>query len=274
MVDRKKLRGETIMDRVSEVSLSLDENITAYLIGGLGMYHHGLKAVTKDIDIVFLSGKELSDLIKILKKLGYRRPEHLPDVYLQMGTQAMLEGSDGFLFDMFLKRVCGCLELSDGMVSRSEIIELAGNLTLKVVSPEDIFLFKSITSRPDDLEDMANIAAGGLDWEIIEQELRGQPDYWKWLMMYFIRLEELEEEYAVVPPNMPEIMKEAEIAAGIGLILTRLEGNPISETDALDMLDRKDKDFSMKAIEKMKELELISIRDGMIHPRKNDNQRA
>jgi hypothetical protein len=41
-------------------------------------------------------------------------------------------------------------------------------------SKEDIFLFKGITEREADLDDMRLLAESGLDWEVIRQECRNQ----------------------------------------------------------------------------------------------------
>ena len=38
-----------------------------------------------------------------------------------------------------------------------------------------------MTSRDDDLEDMATIVGHGLNWESIEDELKSQSEYWKLL---------------------------------------------------------------------------------------------
>ncbi len=264
MVERKKYDIDSIMKIVARISTSLERSVDCYLIGGLGLIHHGLKAATKDIDIVFNSREEMSFVITHLRTLGYEKPDYLQDVYLQMGTQAILIGPEGFMFDMFVKRVCGCLEITQGMMERSTPIELEGKLKVKKISVEDIFLFKSITSRPDDLVDMANIVAGGIDWNIITNELKAQPDYWKWLMRYFIRLEELEEQFGVTPPLKNEILIEAEIAAGMGLILTRLDTGTISKDDAMYLLDKNDSKFGRTVLEKMIELEMIRIIAGSI----------
>jgi hypothetical protein len=270
MVERKKFEGKKIFDIITTISRELDAPVTAYLIGGLGMIHYGAKAATKDVDMVFRTKEDLKRFEDVLRKNGYAEPEYLPKVYHGLGTQAMLIGPEGFLFDMFVLVVCGCLEVSEGMRSRSDTMDLEGNLELRVVSPEDIFLFKSITSRPDDLADMATIAGRGLEWDTIESELRGQRNYWKWLTRYFIRLEELEEEFGIVHPKMEKLEEEAEIAAGIGLILTRLEYQSPTEKEAKDLLDEEDEDFSTAVLEKMKELDLIIVKNGRIQMKKKE----
>ena len=43
-------------------------------------------------------------------------------------------------------------------------------LQIYTASKEDLFLFKSVTNREDDLDDTAKLAQSGLNWSIISQE--------------------------------------------------------------------------------------------------------
>ncbi|HUV80351.1 MAG TPA: hypothetical protein VMW40_05970 [Candidatus Bathyarchaeia archaeon] len=104
---------------------------------------------------------------------------------------------------------------------------------------------------------MAIIAGYGLDWKIIEQELRNQQDYWKWLPHYYRSLEELEVEYSIIAPSKKRLEKEAEIAMGIGVILNRLEEHLLSLDDVSKILDADDLTFSREVLKRMKTLGLI-----------------
>ena len=62
------------------------------------------------------------------------------------------------------------------MKSRSEPLEVRGKLTVKMGSTEDIFLFKSVAGRTDDIEDMNMLVQSGLDFETIRDELETQTE--------------------------------------------------------------------------------------------------
>ena len=175
----------------------------------------------------------------------------------------MFERPGGYRFDIFVQRVCGKLILSKKMRERSAGISLPGKLNLNVVSTEDIFLFKSITGREDDLSDMRMIAVSGLDWSIIEKEMREQPSSWRWNVMFYQGLLALEDEYSIISPLKEKFRIEAEISAGIGIALSKLEGHPISYSNLLEAID-EDAVFSKAVIDRMNELDLIHEENGLI----------
>ena len=86
------------------------------------------------------------------------------------------------------------------MKERSKKMYERYNFSLYVASIEDIFLFKAITTRPDDLADMASLAGKEIQWNIVEEETRSQDESWKWIGRLHGRLEELEDEYGIPSP--------------------------------------------------------------------------
>ncbi len=257
MTERKEFEKLQLFDILERVSEKLEKEIQGYLIGGLAMISYGTKFVTKDVDIVFDSHKNAPVFVKAMKNIGFREARNLTTEYLNLEAHQVLESDDGSRFDIFVNTVCNCLELTEGMKNRAHEVFVSGNLQLFAIAPEDIFLFKSVTNRPDDLADMAIIAGYGLDWKIIEQELRNQQDYWKWLPHYYRSLEELEVEYSIIAPSKKRLEKEAEIAMGIGVILNRLEEHPLSLDEVVKILDADDLTFSLEVLKRMKSLGLI-----------------
>lgn len=57
---------------------------------------------------------------------------------------------DDFRIDLFHSNVCGGFSLSPQMINRAMKIEEFQNLTINLSSPEDIFLFKTMTEREVD----------------------------------------------------------------------------------------------------------------------------
>ena len=140
---------------------------------------------------------------------------------------------------------------------------LPGKMRLYVVSPVDIFVFKSITGRDEDLKDMVSIADKGLNWDIIDEEMRDQPNSWRWNVMFYQSLLALEEEYSIRSPLKDKFRKEVEISAGIGIALSKLEEHSIPYSNLLETIDL-DVGFSKDVIDRMRELDLILEENGLV----------
>jgi hypothetical protein len=82
--------------------------ITLYLIGGGAMAFYGLKDSTKDIDIILTNSEQLSSLQNALSALGYKKPAQalITKTYCKMQTNAIMENTDGFRWDLFINKVC------------------------------------------------------------------------------------------------------------------------------------------------------------------------
>jgi len=79
------------------------------------------------------------------------------------------------------------------------------------MSPEDIFLFKGITERHADLDDMRILAEAGLDWQIIERECMTQEKSGRWSYMLGTRLMELRAESGIISPIIRMLMDRADM---------------------------------------------------------------
>lgn len=150
--------------------------LTLFLIGGGAMTFYGLKDSTKDIDIILTSIEDLKNLKTTLETIGYKEPELvlITRAYSHMQTNAILENQDGFRWDLFINKVCNALTLSATMKQRANQLYKGDRLTVLITSKEDVFLFKGITEREADLEDMRILAESGLNWRIINQECQKQ----------------------------------------------------------------------------------------------------
>jgi hypothetical protein len=139
---------------LSDSGVKLSRKVSAYLIGGCAMTFMGRKVATKDIDVVFGSLDEAKEFTNALSQLGFVSMKSLTGPYAAMGTFAIVENSRVMCFDIFDRQVCRALELSTGMKSRARLYRTFGSLQVHLMAPEDIFLFKGITEREADLDDM------------------------------------------------------------------------------------------------------------------------
>ncbi len=89
-----------------------------------------------------------------------------------------------------------------GSFFRFENTETAGvgRPRINLVSPEDTFLFKSVTERAGDLDDMALLAERSLDWDVILSECVHQSRDVILGAFLAIRLQELDEAKGIVSP--------------------------------------------------------------------------
>ncbi len=62
------------------------------------------------------------------------------------------------------------------MRERSESFLATDQLSVRLISTADIFLFKSVAGRDDDIEDMNMLVQTGLDYDVIRDELEAQID--------------------------------------------------------------------------------------------------
>jgi len=140
------------------------------------MAFRDLKNTTKDIDLIVTSGDDLQQLQTVLLANGYEIVKDPGEEYDELGAQRTLENDDGCRIDVFNQQVIDKLVLSSGMRQRSERYLDAGELSVELVSAEDIFLFKAVAGRTDDIEDMFGLIQLALDFDVIEDELAQQID--------------------------------------------------------------------------------------------------
>ena len=262
MANRNKFPQDKLVKALDEIAIQLPKSIEAYLIGGLAMIFHGAKLATKDVDIVFMDPESAQTFIETAQKIGFNRTENLQEEYIDLGTRCVLEGKDGVRFDIFIEKVCNALTFSSGMKSRAEKKYDKKMLKLYVSSIEDIFLFKAITSRPDDLADMATITGKEIQWNIIRDEVKTQPDNWKWISRLYLRLLELEEEYSIPSPLKTELKDEAEIGEAIGILIMKWENSSFTFDNAQKALDEDDNEFIKIVLQEMKRLNIIEEKNG------------
>ncbi|NOR59959.1 MAG: hypothetical protein GQ469_04940 [Methanosarcinales archaeon] len=228
MFDRKYLKNE--IDKLDGV---LTEHIKLYLIGGGSMSFQNLKDATKDIDVVVRSENDMNLLKSALAQMGYSVPA-IRGPYKQMQASAIMENKDGFRWDIFVNVVCGGLKLSDAMADRATNLFSMDRVSINMISLEDIFIFKSITSRERDREDMYLLFLQGLDFNQIRDEITWQNDNnmsAAWVAFFFNGLEEVVERYSIVIPFFDEFHDAAYSDMLSQMILDRLESGSATVED-------------------------------------------
>ncbi len=211
---RLRFDEKYVFAELEKIGNALSSPVTLYLIGGAAMIRYGLKAATKDIDILLHTQKETADLIRALSVSGYHiiQADRLGSEYQAMFTTQILENEDGFRWDIFQEYVCRKLRLSAGMIERSKVLFEIGLLTVRLISKEDIFLFKTVTERDDDEADLLLLARSKVDWDLVFQECMSQSrGDLRCEIDLFDKLDRLGTSYGLVTPIYDRISEAASI---------------------------------------------------------------
>lgn len=165
MSARDRFNRQYIEAELRTIAEQLQTDVEAYLIGGGAMSLHepSLKDTTKDIDLVVVDKEALTRLLGVLDALGYEEVTDLGDEYDRLGARYCVRNDAGCQFDVFYRQIADKLFFSDGMQARSDPFLSTENFTVSLVSFEDIFLFKAVAERPDDIGDMATLVQTDLN---------------------------------------------------------------------------------------------------------------
>lgn len=163
-----------IAEEFQRIAAEVSDPLSVYLIGGGAMALRDMKAATKDIDLVVADADAYRRLWTVLMELGHSVVQSPGPEYQALGASSCVENDDGCRLDLFNQQVVDTLVLTEGMAERSEPFLATDHLTVRLVSNEDIFLFKLVAGRDDDIEDMNVLVQAGLDFEVIRTELDAQ----------------------------------------------------------------------------------------------------
>jgi hypothetical protein len=265
---RARFDSSYIRSELERIGQQLDNPLTVFLIGGGSMAFRGLKETTKDIDLIVSSGDDLSQLQVALLELGYEIVQEPDEEYEELGAQRILENDDGCRIDIFNQQVIGKLILSSGIHERSERYLDPGNLVVELVSPEDIFLFKAVAGRVDDIEDMFSLIQTGLNFDTVEAELETQVELLEQeLFVTYVNeaLADLTEEHNVTTPLHDPV---AEITERVyeELEVLHVLNEPKSVADLQQELDWPATDVQ-EIVRRLEGKDAVVVNDGRVERR-------
>ena len=181
--------------------------VDALVIGGSAMlFYNFTKTATKDVDIVMLSEGDRKYLVGVLEKIGFKaeiRPKKEGEPYRLVLKDYVLDVFAGSVFR---------LKISKGMLGRvKEKVEF-GNVTVSVISPEDIILSKSMTDRAGDREDAVRIIKEiNVKWDIVLSECvwQSQNGDFRFCIYLYDFLDELVHNFGIkLPKDITEKIKK------------------------------------------------------------------
>ena len=143
---------------LSKIGSHIEKPVKIYMIGGCALSFRGLKEATKDIDIIVTSQEDFNVFDKSMKECGFQSmTERETKFYLT--ALAVYKKAESRI-DVFLKQIGKMLFLTKSMIQRAEKYKEYGNMEVYLISNEDIFLFKTMTSREGDIYDCDRIMRG------------------------------------------------------------------------------------------------------------------
>jgi hypothetical protein len=174
MSKRERFGREYIETELKRLSEETETEVKAYLIGGGALSIRKLKDTTKDIDLVVTNDESYQKVLGMLNGIGYNEITDLGEEYKRLGARHCVQNEDDCQIDLFNRQIANKLFFSDGMKERSELFLSEGKLQVFLTGLEDIFLFKAVAERDDDIEDMATLVQTDLDFGVIEDEIESQ----------------------------------------------------------------------------------------------------
>ena len=151
------------------IGSKLQKRMEAFVIGGSAMLYYKIKVTTKDIDLVLNNKKDRDLLLEILNGLGFQK-RATRMLYFEKKNVPVLMQRGEERTDLFYDKVID-FKFSDSIKERVTASYEYGNLTVKVISPEDIILLKCATERAGDRLDAVSLTKiKNIDWNIIIEE--------------------------------------------------------------------------------------------------------
>ena len=199
---RKIFGKEQLGKMFSEIGSMLQAPMEVYLLGGGAMCFRDQKAATKDLDLVFDNKKDCILFTSALQKLGFVKDTSPTWEYAGMMAEGGIwKDEDDHMFDLFVNKVCDALFLSDAMKARAVLLGKFENLDVKMVSNEDVILFKGITERARDVDDIVLVVRlAKIDWRIILDECIAQSEETVWHGLLYNKLVEMKDKHGVDSP--------------------------------------------------------------------------
>ncbi len=159
------------MNGQTEALIELDEHlrksdIPYAVIGGIAIQRWGEPRFTKGVDITIVAG--IGEEENICRKIAEKFPLRLPDgiEYALKNRILLVSSANGCPIDISI----GFLDYEKQVIERSVEFEIAEGRKVPVCSPEDLIVFKLISGRSRDIEDVCGILIrqkGTLDIEYV-----------------------------------------------------------------------------------------------------------
>ncbi|MGB0386210.1 MAG: nucleotidyltransferase [Ardenticatenaceae bacterium] len=154
---------QTLIQSAAQIQKRLDEaDVASAVIGALAVSIWGEPRLTRDADLrVFLQRDQADYLVGLLEPDYVCLASEPENTLRQMGF-LFVKDSAGVRIDLMLSDTI----FDEEAIYRARSVEVSSGLELVVCSPEDLIVYKMISTRPRDWEDVKGVVRrqkGSLD---------------------------------------------------------------------------------------------------------------
>jgi hypothetical protein len=130
-----------------------EAGIASAVIGGLAVAVWGEPRLTRDADVkVSLQREQASHLLHLLTP-GYNFLSNMPEQTLRRMGFLFIQDETGLRLDLLLADTPFDVQA----IQRARPVDIQSGLTITLCTPEDLILYKMISTRPRDREDVQGI---------------------------------------------------------------------------------------------------------------------
>jgi len=161
-----RIDKQGLLDKISVWDSFLKRKVHLIACGGTALTLLGVKASTKDIDLIVPDLTEYKYLINNLKRLGYK----------SVSGWGWTRG-DGFIFDLFRGKKVHTTELLDSPLDKGNhiLIKEFSHIYLGVLNYYDLIIVKLFRATTVDIEDCLSLMKDKrqeIDLDLIEKRFR------------------------------------------------------------------------------------------------------
>ena len=161
-----RIDKERLLDIISAWDGFLKRRVHLIACGGTALTLLGIKASTKDIDLIVPEVAEYEYLIGILKQLGYKS-----------ATGWGWTRQDGFIFDLFRGKTIHTTELLESPLEKGNhiLFKEFSNIYLAVLNYYDLIISKLFRATAIDIDDCLLLVRNrkkDIDFKLLEQRFK------------------------------------------------------------------------------------------------------
>lgn len=145
---------DALFSSLSHLQAALDEaQIGSALIGGVAVAVWGEPRLTRDVDVkVAVSRAEADALLRILGP-GYQSAYGKPEEVAQQMGMIFLQDASGTKIDLLLAD----MPFDRMVIDRARKVNVAADIVVTLCTPEDLIIYKMLSTRLRDREDVKGI---------------------------------------------------------------------------------------------------------------------
>ncbi len=183
MEEKNRINVKEQEDLFNLIGKTLKKKVECYAVGGTAMMFLNIKETTKDVDLVFKEKEDYEIFKDTLIKLGAKESKF--KIENRQKVSSILDLGEA-RFDLFLDYLI-YFRLTKTIISRIKEVHEFFNMVVKIVSPEDIILFKSMADRISDRVDVSDIIKKlNVNWSQVLEEAELQTENSEYFFSTFL----------------------------------------------------------------------------------------